>query len=165
MTSTDDLSSQGPDYRPAALSKLDESRLNYLKERQGSCQTYNSEMAKWILASLFLLNAGPFAALTKENSAYNTALAENAQYFVAALALALTCGFMAWLNTGTREAAIGYEVQQMFAPNQAIVSENEKRKNLSLTVVRVAFAAAVVTGFGSLASFSLGAFHLANALQ
>ena len=166
MTPTDDLpQSVVPDgLNRTALSDFEDSRLAYLKERQSSCQSYNSEMSKWILGSLFLLNAGPFAGLSKENAIYNLALARNAQYFVAALALALTCGFMAWLNTGMREAAFGFEVGQLLAPD-GTTSKMDAYRIRSLFFVRFGFAAALVTGFGSLISFTLGAYNLANGFR
>lgn len=132
--------------------------IDYHLARQNAAQAYNADMAKWILASLILINGGPFLLLSKDIKNYAVALQAAAGWFVAGLALAVLCGFLAWLNTGMREAVGGYTVKRLIADNGATPGRAEI---VSGRVVAVSYLFSILTGFGALATFLIGAFTLA----
>ena len=138
--------------------------LKYRLERQNAAQAYNGEMAKWILASLILVNGAPFLLVSSEMPGFAQVLVNHAWYFTTAISLAILCGFSAWLNTGMREAVYGYEVKRLIqeaeAPSAELVVTRGERASAAL--VKVAYAASLVTGFGSLALFLLGTWSLSQ---
>lgn len=144
-----------------ALSEREAQILDYHLARQNAAQAYNGDMAKWILASLILVNGGPFLLLSKEVAGYALALKSASCWFVAGLALAVLCGFLAWLNTGMREAVGGYTVKRLLAGGDQPVSKAEA---LSERVVQASYLFSILTGFGSLGTFLVGAFTLSGAV-
>jgi len=150
---TESDANDAPGVREAQL-------IDYHLARQNAAQTYNADMAKWILASLILINGGPFLLLTKETRNYAVALQAAAGWFVVGLALAVLCGFLAWLNTGMREAVGGYIVKRLIAGRDTPQSRAEIA---SAQVVNVSYLFSILTGFGALATFLVGAFTLARA--
>lgn len=140
--------------------------LRYRLERQKSAQSYNGEMAKWILASLILVNGAPFFLASKDVPGLAKAVIDQACYFTPAIALAILCGFSAWLNTGMREAVYGYQVTRQIdeadAPPGTKVPAT-KAELISGKLVKVGYAASLLTGFGSLALFLVGALSLSRA--
>ena len=87
--------------------------LKYRLKRQNAAQSYNGEMSKWILGSLIVANGAPFPLASNDLLDLTWALSVDAGHFSVAIALAIVCGFFAWLNTGMREAVSGYEVERI----------------------------------------------------
>jgi hypothetical protein len=139
--------------------------LKYRLERQNSAQAYNGEMAKWILASLILVNGAPFLLVSKDMPEFARVLVGHAWYFTLAISLAILCGFSAWLNTGMREAVYGYEVKRLIetadAPSAASLGVT-KGERVSGAIVRFAYVSSLITGFGSLAFFLIGTWSLSQ---
>jgi hypothetical protein len=143
---------------PSAVREAD--LIDYHLARQNAAQAYNADMAKWILASLILINGGPFLLLSKDlPTGYVVALQDAAPWFVTGLALAVLCGFLAWLNTGMREAVGGYVVKRLIAGRDVPQSRAEI---VSGQVVKASYLFSILTGFGSLATFLVGALTLAS---
>lgn len=136
--------------------------LKYRLERQNAAQSYNAEMSKWILASLIVVNGAPFLLASKDLPDLTGALAKDAWFFTFAIALAIVCGFCAWLNTGMREASLDYQVRRSmpeagFPEAAATISRGER---WTLAIVKAAYVGAILTGFASLAMFLIGSWHL-----
>jgi hypothetical protein len=94
----------------------EERSLEYHKARQLALQGYNAEMSKWI--PRFAHRSERRAVrlpLEGEPDALNL-LKPVAAWFVVGLALAVLCGFLAWLNTGMREADAGYTIRRLLDP-------------------------------------------------
>lgn len=139
--------------------------LKYRLERQNSAQAYNGEMAKWILASLILVNGAPFLLVSKEMPAFAQVLVSHAWYFTLAISLAILCGFSAWLNTGMREAMYGYEVERLIEQAEAPTNgaaATSRGERWSVTMVKVGYGLSLLTGFGSLALFLAGTWSLSQ---
>jgi hypothetical protein len=142
--------------------------FNYWAERQSSAQKYNLDMSKWILASLFLLNGAPFTLVAKDgfnglaNAQSSQTIKAAAFLFATGLALAVICGFCAWLNTGMRELDSGLAIQALKDADDTCKPPLIKPAHRIEMIVASAFVAAVVTGFGSLGCFLFGAFRLTS---
>ena len=144
--------------------KMGSEILKYRLERQNASQSYNSEMSKWILGSLIAVNGAPFLLLSKDLPELAKIVAQDAWYFTLAIALAILCGFCAWLNTGMREAVSGYQVERLISELSPIesVSHNSVGERTSALLVRLAYTGALITGFGSLAMFLWGGWALSS---
>jgi len=137
--------------------------LRYRLERQNAAQSYNGDMAKWILASLIVVNGAPFLLASKDLPELAVPLATEAWHFTTAISLAIVCGFCAWLNTGMREAVAGYDVEHLI--DELSVGTQPKRsltERACRSLVNVGYVAAVITGFLSLGLFLWGSCVLAN---
>lgn len=144
--------------------ELSAERLSYELSRQNAAQSYNAEMSKWILASLIFINSGPFLLVSKDAPNYSKYLVQSAGYFILGIALAVLCGFLAWLNTGMREALGTSNAKRLLEPNS---SEHKKGLAESLTekIVVVSYLSSIVVGFGSLITFLMGAIMLSGSFR
>src|ERR1700733_5448211 len=99
-------------------------------------------MSKWILASLIFINSGPFLMISKDASDYNTYLLQSASYFIVGIALAVLCGFLAWLNSGMRELLANFEVKNLRAdPDLQKPQGKSLGESITTTPVRSAMSA------------------------
>jgi hypothetical protein len=148
---------------PYSSDRFSSERLNYLLSRQNAAQSYNGEMSKWILASLVFINSGPFLIISKDAPSYSDRLLHSASCFIVGIALAVLCGFLAWVNTGMRELLGGFEVRQLLAGGRSPKRHEKSRGELiAESVVPLSYIGSVLTGFGSLLIFLIGAFKLAG---
>jgi hypothetical protein len=157
-----DASENKPDELVSS-DRLSGERLNYLLSRQNAAQNYNAEMSKWILASLIFINSGPFLMIAKDAPNYSKYLSQSASYFIVGMTLAVLCGFLAWLNTGMREALGSFEVMRLLAePNSSGRHDMSRGELITATVVRFSYLCSILVGFGSLLMFLIGALELSR---
>lgn len=153
------MSMDAPDGEAAAAA------IEYYRDRQNENQKYNGEMAKWILASLVLVNGGPFILLSKDVAGYAAALSSAVTYFSYGIASAIVCGFFAWLNTGMREAILGEQVDAVIAKALGRPQANGPHSHSIArgrpAIVVGSYVLSVITGFASLFFFLAGAEKLA----
>jgi hypothetical protein len=145
---------------PDPSDRVSAERLNYQLSRQNAAQSYNAEMSKWILASLVFINSGPFLLISKDAPNYTKSLFDTGSYyyFIVGMALAVLCGFLAWLNTGMRELLGSFEVARLLAePNSPGGHHTSRGELITATLVRFSYVCSILVGFGSLLTFLIGA--------
>jgi hypothetical protein len=76
-------------------------RYDFHVAESQAAQRYQAELAKWLLASLVLVNGGALVLLANEKD--HAAAASAAPAFIVGIVAAILCGFLGWLNAGVRD--------------------------------------------------------------
>jgi hypothetical protein len=122
---------------------------------------YQLDLGKWMLASLLVVNGGALVAIANADDAAAKLFMAGGAWFVAGMVAALISGFFGWAN-----AAIAAEMYDDASTPWALVSRANwptlsSRMGKAITATT---ALSVLTGFGSVACFTVGALASGAAL-
>lgn len=137
-----------PDYRIVAKVNLE----RFYKEQE-SAQSYGNELAKWMLATLTLINGGAILALLQAGQPGRLALQICGFYFVYGIIAAVICGFFAWINSAVRDQAYSE-----IADARMLVSIDHwpKPSIRNNRLIILTYWASIIAGLASLGLFVAG---------
>ncbi len=121
-----------------------------------AAQRYQIELAKWILASLILVNGGALVLLANSNDPH--LIANFGAPFVIGIASAIISGFLGWLNAGVRDLLFSDYAQPESLKTGAVANvENAKLRERQ---VIWSYRLSIIAGFASLGGFLWGALAI-----
>ncbi|UAJ12266.1 hypothetical protein [Polymorphobacter megasporae] len=91
---------------------------------------YQADLAKWIFATLILINSGALAGIVSSSRIVDGAARIGAPWFIAGIGTALASGFISWLNTTIAIGIYGKIVSPAAIFDRA--SQPEFKKNRTL---------------------------------
>lgn len=146
-----------PDYRIVAKAILE----RQYRHKDG-IQSYVVELAKWLLATLTLINGGALISLIQGGPAAHSSLRLPGVCFVAGIVSSTLCGFFAWINSQNRDRAFSKMIDE-----QMLVSIDHWPTKSSKTAdaqIAITYYCARILGLSSLALFIYGAYVVSKTL-
>jgi hypothetical protein len=118
-----------------------------------AAQRYQNELAKWLLASLILVNGGGLVLLA--NSKEAARLHDVPPAFIVGIVAAVLCGFLAWLNASVRDVHYDAYAQPESLKSGEVVKPplSDRREWQIIWTYRLSIAA----GLSSIGAFVWGA--------
>jgi hypothetical protein len=138
------------DYR-----KVAEAYFARFEREQTAARSYAADLAKWLLASLVLINGGALLTLVNAMPRSHAALVASGYAFVFGIVTAVGCGTIAWINSGL--LALAYE--NYANPKMMVSIEHWPTSPAKFSkLINGSYVGALLFGLMSLAAFVFGCF-------
>jgi len=129
-------------------------RYEFHVSESQAAQRYQNELAKWLLASLILVNGGGLVLLANSKDAAR--LQHAAPAFVVGIVTAILCGFLAWLNANVRDLYYdAYAQPESLKTGEVTKPPLSNRREWQITWT---YRLSIASGLVSIGAFVWGAF-------